>query len=43
MDPMMESRFNYTPFHYAFTNPVFYIDPLGLDTTIYVFDQASRP
>jgi hypothetical protein len=29
---MAENHFNYTPFAYAFNNPINYIDPIGLDT-----------
>jgi len=42
-DLMAEEHFNYTPYHYTFNNPILYIDPIGLDTTIYVFDQKERP
>jgi len=44
VDPMVENgHHNYTPYAYAYNNPILYIDPLGLDTTIYVFDQGERP
>ena len=31
-DPLLESHFNYTPYHYVFNNPINFIDPFGLDT-----------
>jgi len=44
VDPMVENgHHNYTTYAYAYNNPILYIDPLGLDTTIYVFDQGERP
>ncbi len=43
MDPMAEKHQNYTPYHYTFNNPIRFIDELGLDTNIYVFDQRQRP
>ncbi len=44
IDPMVENgHFDYTPYAYAYNNPVLYVDPIGLDTTIYVFDQGDRP
>jgi RHS repeat-associated protein len=42
-DPLMEEHFNYTPYHYTFNNPILFIDPFGLDTTVYVLDQAANP
>ncbi|HAM98554.1 MAG TPA: hypothetical protein DCQ26_08060 [Marinilabiliales bacterium] len=44
IDPMVENNHHdYTPYAYAYNNPILYIDPVGLDTTIYVFDQGERP
>jgi len=31
-DPLAEKHFEYTPYAYAFNNPITYIDPIGLDT-----------
>jgi len=42
-DPMAENHPDYNPYHYTFNNPILFIDPFGLDTTIYIFDQAERP
>lgn len=44
IDPMVENNHHdYTPYAYAYNNPILYIDQVGLDTTIYVFDQGERP
>lgn len=43
IDPMIEKHYEYTPYAYAYNNPVLYIDVLGLDTTVYVIDQDTRP
>ena len=43
IDPMIEKHFDYTGYAYAYNNPILFIDVMGLDTTIYVMDQASRP
>jgi hypothetical protein len=42
-DLMAEKHFHYTPYHYTFNNPVLFIDPFGLDTTIYFFDVKEQP
>ncbi|MCD6565134.1 MAG: RHS repeat-associated core domain-containing protein, partial [Bacteroidales bacterium] len=34
IDPLSEWHFKHTPYHYTFNNPVNFIDPYGLDTTI---------
>jgi RHS repeat-associated protein len=44
IDPLVErNHFDYTPFAYVYNNPMRLIDPFGLDTTIYIFDQGERP
>ncbi|MCF8359786.1 MAG: hypothetical protein K9H26_13575 [Prolixibacteraceae bacterium] len=43
IDPMSENHYNYTGYAYCLNNPVLYIDPFGLDTTVYILDQAENP
>lgn len=44
IDPMVENQHHdYSPYAYAYNNPVLFVDVMGLDTNIYVFDQADRP
>lgn len=31
-DPMAEFHHEYNPYHYTFNNPIYFIDPFGLDT-----------
>jgi RHS repeat-associated protein len=34
IDPLCEWHFNFTNYNYCFNNPIKYIDPFGLDTTV---------
>ncbi|MCB8999524.1 MAG: hypothetical protein H6540_05585 [Bacteroidales bacterium] len=34
-DPIAESHFEYTSYHYCFNNPIRFIDPIGLDTLLF--------
>jgi len=43
VDPMAEKHFGFTPYNYVLDNPIRFIDVMGLDTNIYLFDQANRP
>ena len=43
IDPMIEKHYDYTPYAYAYNNPIKFIDVMGLDTNIYVMDQTTRP
>ena len=43
IDPMIEKHYDYTGYAYAYNNPIKFIDVMGLDTNVYVMDQASRP
>jgi len=43
IDAMAEAHTETNPYHYCFNNPILFVDPLGLDTAIYYFDQANRP
>jgi len=36
-------HYNYTPYAYAYNNPILFIDVLGLDTTLHVIDQETNP
>ena len=42
-DPMVEKHYDWTSYAYTYNNPVLFIDEMGLDTNIFVFDQAQRP
>jgi len=42
-DPLAENHYDNTPFNYVLNNPLRFIDPIGLDTNVYIFDQAQRP
>src|SRR5690606_16112813 len=35
MDPLAENHHGYNPYNYVLNNPMFYMDPLGLDTVGY--------
>jgi len=39
---MAEYHHEYTPYHYAFNNPLLYIDPLGMDTVNVNSDQPVK-
>jgi len=43
VDPMIEKHYEHTGYAYAYNNPIRFIDIMGLDTNVYVFDQATRP
>ncbi len=43
IDPLTEKNHSQSGFVYAANNPINFIDWLGLDTTVYVIDQNTRP
>ncbi len=43
VDPLTEKNHSQSGFVYAANNPIKYIDYMGLDTTIYFFDQPAQP
>ncbi len=43
VDPMAENHYDFTPSNYVLNNPMLFVDPLGMDTAIYLLDQASNP
>ncbi len=42
-DPLADKYPAWSPYNYVFDNPVELVDPFGLDTTVYFFDQAENP
>ena len=42
IDPMIEKHYDYSPFAYAYNNPILLIDVMGLDTT-WLLDQENKP
>jgi len=43
VDPHAENYYSWTPYNYTLNNPLLYIDPFGMDTTVYVLDQSKNP
>ncbi len=44
IDPAIENNhFDNSPYTYVYNNPILFIDPIGLDTTIYFIDQSNNP
>lgn len=43
VDLMAEKHYDFNPYNYVLNNPLLFIDPFGMDTTIYILDQATNP
>lgn len=43
VDPMASKYPSWSPYNYVMNNPVIVVDPTGMDTTVYFFDQKNQP
>lgn len=42
IDPLSGNHYDLTPYNFVLNNPLRFIDPNGMDTTLYVFDQKEK-